>query len=118
MADLRRRRAAKRAENRDLANQEKALKKRRSRLMQVDLHIGARPIAANISVAVAEAARQLSTDDLVVLLQQQGTASVAWNRVRKSKMLAGAGRADGGNDGHAVPAGPVGEPGCDDCFAR
>ena len=37
LADLRRRRAAKRAENRELANQEKALKKRRSRLMQVDL---------------------------------------------------------------------------------
>ena len=46
----------------------------------------AMPIAANICVAVAEAARQLSTDDLVVLLQQQGTSSVAWNRVRKSKM--------------------------------
>ena len=37
LADLRRRRAAKRQENRELANQEKALKKRRSRLMQADL---------------------------------------------------------------------------------
>ncbi|CAE7213717.1 unnamed protein product, partial [Symbiodinium microadriaticum] len=37
LADLRRRRAAKRQENRELANQEKALKKRRSRLMQAPL---------------------------------------------------------------------------------
>ena len=29
--------------------------------------------------------------------------------------ITGAGRAEGGDDGHAVPAGPVGEPGCDDC---
>lgn len=37
LADLKRRRAEKRAQNRALAKQEKALRKRRSRLMQVGL---------------------------------------------------------------------------------
>ena len=38
--------------------------------------------------------------------------------MRESKMLAGAGRVDAGNDADAVTAGAVGEPGCDDGFAR
>ena len=37
LAELKRRRAEKRAQNRALAKQEKALRKRRSRLMQVGL---------------------------------------------------------------------------------
>eukprot|EP00439_Symbiodinium_sp_Y106_P044058 s1046_g5.t1 len=81
LADLRRRRAAKRAENRDLANQEKALKKRRSRLMQ--------------------AARQLSTDDLVVLLQQQGTASEAGTQSVSANACCAA-DLSGGDRGEAI----------------
>jgi len=48
--------------------------------------IDTRPKAASFSVTVVEAAHGLSTNDLVVLSQQQGTASVAWNGMRKLKM--------------------------------
>ncbi|OLP89005.1 hypothetical protein AK812_SmicGene29587 [Symbiodinium microadriaticum] len=56
LADLRRRRAAKRQENRELANQEKALKKRRSRLMQADLQPLAQGAAPGPVVPVAAVA--------------------------------------------------------------
>ena len=63
--------AAKRAEIRELANQAKESTQEAATPVDASgsATIGARPKAANFSVAVAEAAWQLSTDDLVVLLQ-------------------------------------------------
>ena len=64
--------AAKRAEIRELANQAKESTQEAATPVDASgsATIGARPKAANFSVAVGEAA-WLSTDDLVVLLQPQ-----------------------------------------------
>ena len=99
LAVLRRRRAAKRQENRE-SRAGKPGESTQEAAKPVDAGgsatMGARPKVVNFSGAVAEAARQLSTDDLVVLLQQQGTASVPWNGMRKSKMLHNRCRSGGG----------------------
>ena len=107
---------ARHLERRRAARRFKWLSLPRATPLPASATIGARPKVANFSVAVAEAARQLSTDDLVVLLQQQGTASELGMECENQRCyITGAGRTEGGDDGHAVPAGPVGEPGCDDC---
>ena len=75
LADLKRQRAEMRANNRALAVHEKNLKKRRARLLQARLCVNRPSHQATLCLCFgmscsAQAARQLSQDDLVLLLQR------------------------------------------------
>ena len=99
LESLKRQRAQMRAASRALAQQEKNVKKRRARLLQAVFFVKRFFIPPWLHLP-HEAARQLSQDDLVLLLRQPGGASPTDLKSSPSILAGGA----------AVPAPPLPPP--------